>query len=432
MKKTRNRKNTNFYATGGSTGGQVSGVLGGATSLLGSAVENLKVPDVKATTFSASSNDDLMNMWSNYNPTKIKKTNVAGSALSGLATGASAGASFGPLGAAIGGVAGGLSNGITALFGNKKKKRAENKVNNQNINNFDAAADSIEQKSMDKAAMNFAAFGGDLFAKGGLMSTANNFSNGITMFNVGGTHEENPNQGIPQGIGSNGKPNLVEEGEVKYNDYIYSNRLKPTSKILKEVGLSTSHEGKTFGDIAKKLQKESEERPNDVISKNGLNDSMGKLKQAQDLIKLRKQQREQNTMQALMMKNGMMEFAEGGDLPQGIEPDMQQVMEQVAGWIQQGMSPQQIIRQLVTSGIPAQQAQQVIMQVEQQLQQESQQQDQQQFAKGGNLFWDGGLDYGFNTNNSNNDFNMTIKNQMFPMAKPTVAKTADDYLNFVM
>jgi hypothetical protein len=40
-------------------------------------------------------------------------------------------------------------------------------------------------------------------------------SNGITEFNVGGTHEENPYGGIPQGMGANGLPNLVEEGELK-------------------------------------------------------------------------------------------------------------------------------------------------------------------------------------------------------------------------
>jgi len=30
------------------------------------------------------------------------------------------------------------------------------------------------------------------------------------------------------GIAPDGKPNLVEEGEVIYNDYVFSNRLKPT------------------------------------------------------------------------------------------------------------------------------------------------------------------------------------------------------------
>lgn len=45
----------------------------------------------------------------------------------------------------------------------------------------------------------------------------------VTLFENGGSHEQNPIGGIPQGIGANGKPNLVEEGETKWNDYIFSN-----------------------------------------------------------------------------------------------------------------------------------------------------------------------------------------------------------------
>ena len=47
----------------------------------------------------------------------------------------------------------------------------------------------------------------------------------LDRFENGGTHEENPLGGIPQGIGANGKPNLVEEGETKWNDYIFSNSI---------------------------------------------------------------------------------------------------------------------------------------------------------------------------------------------------------------
>ena len=46
----------------------------------------------------------------------------------------------------------------------------------------------------------------------------------LTYFGAGGTHEQNPLGGIPIGKDKNGTPNLVEEGEVKWNDYIFSNR----------------------------------------------------------------------------------------------------------------------------------------------------------------------------------------------------------------
>ena len=63
-------------------------------------------------------------------------------------------------------------------------------------------------------------------AHGGHVPQASGANELVTMFEAGGTHEQNPIGGIPQGIGSNGKPNLVEEGETKWNDYIFSNRIK--------------------------------------------------------------------------------------------------------------------------------------------------------------------------------------------------------------
>jgi len=47
----------------------------------------------------------------------------------------------------------------------------------------------------------------------------------VIQFEGGGSHEQNPNGGIKIGMGSNGKPNLVEEGETKWNDYIFSNSI---------------------------------------------------------------------------------------------------------------------------------------------------------------------------------------------------------------
>ena len=149
------------------------------------------------------------------------------------------------------------------------------------------------------------------FSEGGDMNN-NEYTNGIVPFNTGGTHEQNPNGGIPQGIGANGLPNLVEEGEVKYNDYIYSNRLRPGTKLLKDLGIHEKYAGKTFGSIAKELSKESKERPNDPISKNGLDDSMNKLMMAQEAVKMKRQQRQQSKQQMVIPEQQMM--ALGGNL----------------------------------------------------------------------------------------------------------------------
>lgn len=126
------------------------------------------------------------------------------------------------------------------------------------------------------------AFGGELGTNG------TDWTNGVTIFGEGGTHEENPNQGIPQGVDQNGVPNLVEEGEVKYQDYIFSNRLKADKEILEMVGLPDKYKRKKYSDLAEKASKESEERPNDPISKAGLEDSMLRLQVAQEVQRAKK------------------------------------------------------------------------------------------------------------------------------------------------
>jgi hypothetical protein len=71
-------------------------------------------------------------------------------------------------------------------------------------------------------------------AEGGKLP-AGVYLNETNMFGVGGTHEQNPNGGIPQGMGSNGKMNTVEEGEFSYNfedgKYIFSDRINESGII---------------------------------------------------------------------------------------------------------------------------------------------------------------------------------------------------------
>lgn len=119
--------------------------------------------------------------------------------------------------------------------------------------------------------------GGPLFTNGGV------FSNGIININNGGTHEENPNEGIQMGIDNQGIPNLVEEGEVVYDDYVFSNRIKVPDNTKRNLNIKSKDI--TFAKAAKQLQKESEERPNDPISKRGLEYAMKKLAFEQESTK---------------------------------------------------------------------------------------------------------------------------------------------------
>ena len=113
----------------------------------------------------------------------------------------------------------------------------------------------------------------------------NNYGYGITRYGVGGSHEQNKNGGIQQGIAPDGQPNLVEQGEVRYNNYVYSNRLTPNKHNLKINNLPTNYAGKTFAKIAESLSKEVQERPNDPISLAGLESMMTRLRNTQEVHK---------------------------------------------------------------------------------------------------------------------------------------------------
>ena len=154
----------------------------------------------------------------------------------------------------------------------------------------------------------FKALGGYLKGRYNMLESqthGGDFSNGVTFINNGGTHEQNPFEGVPMGIAPDGQPNLVEEGEVLYNDYVFSNRLHPTDKELKESNLPKKYKGHTFALIAEDMSKESAERPNDPISKRGLEASLGKLASLQEEQRMKKGK----TGTQQMMKFGGRKFA---------------------------------------------------------------------------------------------------------------------------
>ena len=119
------------------------------------------------------------------------------------------------------------------------------------------------------------------------MTHGANFDTGVTLVGNGGTHEENPLEGVPMGVDQEGVSNLVEEGEVIFNDYVFSNRLKVPKEVKKKYKIR-GNKSLTFADAALQMAKESEERPNDPISQAGLDDSMTKLMMSQEQIRERK------------------------------------------------------------------------------------------------------------------------------------------------
>ena len=128
-------------------------------------------------------------------------------------------------------------------------------------------------------------FGGWLNSQGG------DFTNGVTFIDNGGTHEENPFEGVQMGVDPQGVPNLVEEGEVIYNDYVFSDRMKVPKAIRQKYKL---RDNITFAEAAKRLGKESEERPNDPISQRGLEAFMSALAESQEEERIKNEDRRMN------------------------------------------------------------------------------------------------------------------------------------------
>lgn len=249
---------------------------------------------------------------------QIKANTVKGSqvVLQGLQQGnkgAQAGMTFGPVGAAVGGIIGTGASLIKNLFGNRKAKRKAKKLRNKarGLNSM-ATLESYMGK----------AYG---FAEGGnlsnLMGRKYFAEGGLTKFNNGGSHEESPIGGIPQGMSETGQMNLVEEGETRFQDYIFSDRLLIHKEIAEQMNLPKKVIGKTFAEASEILGKDLEEHPNDPISERGFEEMMTRLMAANNMTKDLKDADEQANI-----------FAEGGDLgdpnmPTGVVKESEEATE---------------------------------------------------------------------------------------------------------
>lgn len=256
--------------------GIASGALGAATSLLsnfegGEEIEAQADAQVNQVQ-NQMSKSSLSNWVADWIPQSTESMGLAG--VSGALSGAAAGAAAGPWGALAGGVAG-LAGG---LFGagdrNGRRRRANERVQEA----LSVQNSYLTQKETQDALANIVAFGGWVNTHGG------DYPTGFNEFNEGDSHERNINGGVPQGIDSNGVPNLVEEGETKWDDYIFSKRLKIPKGFSKAYDLGNVDK-RSYADASKSLSKESKERPFDPISKKSRDAMLSRLQQAQEAQK---------------------------------------------------------------------------------------------------------------------------------------------------
>ena len=302
-------KKVNKYNEGGLSntwfGKNVGGIMQAASGAMGlasnlasdlkgnqAAMEATKagINQVNSTTFNAGNTNNLMSQWSSANymdpvtSKQYRSDKGAMGMLTGALEGASAGASLGPWGA-IGGAVAGIGTGLAGWLGGKSKAKKRADKDNQLIaqanerldRNFETAVDNLEEQQLNNALMNYAAYGGPLETNGITWPSE------LMFINNGDTHENNPNEGVQLGVDSQGVPNLVEEGEVIYGDYVFSNRLKVPKKDKKEMKLNKKDI--TFADAVEMFAEESKERPNDAISKAGLEANLNKLIASQEGVR---------------------------------------------------------------------------------------------------------------------------------------------------
>ena len=297
---------------------------------------------------------------------KQQGLNVGSSTAQGFAAGLQTGNIYAAIGMAAANGTKALAEGINA---NNKIRDVEDMrkfklagagnsmiASAQNVRNIYA---NNKKSDMFNNQAYYGANGGYLYANGGLMNPY-----GINVFNNGKLHSQNKYGGVPVSIAEDGKPNLVEEGEVLFDDYVYSNRIKINDTIRRRLKLKDST--KTFADAAKEVKERGDDRPNDPVTEKTIKAQMQFLKSEQDKKKEQQEEREQQKMLAQMNE-------------QQLQAMQEQQMNEEADAYEQQMAQEQMAQQA------PQEQQMVNPQMQEQMMAQQQQPQQQMFANGGNL-----------------------------------------------
>lgn len=164
---------------------------------------------------------------------------------------------------------------------------------------------------------------------------------------AGGSHEENPNGGVQIGVDQEGTPNLLEEGEPVYKDYVYSDNIKASERFLKENNIPEKYAGELYSKIADSFFSEAENRPYDPISRKGLEAMLGRLADAQEGQKAYNEQRQLERELKSLSPDELAALEEM--LAAGEQQAMEQQAAPVEPMMQQPMMPEQ---QMVPEQMP--------------------------------------------------------------------------------
>lgn len=128
---------------------------------------------------------------------------------------------------------------------------------------------------------------------------------GLTRFDEGKSHQENPLGGIP--LGNN---NSVEENETKNGNFIYSNRIFLDENTVSQYNLPKSLVGKSVADATKLIDNKFKGR-NDKISQSTKNGMLSKIAEAQEAMKPQEPEMEQDYPQE---RTEQFQMAYGGNI----------------------------------------------------------------------------------------------------------------------
>lgn len=191
----------------------------------------------------------------------------------------------------------GVADAATSIFGRAKARRNAEElaptVKRKNLDflkDFSVAAQDVDARNDFGRMLGYYndpleyAFGGPLQTNGG------DYNGGLTYIDEGGRHEENPYEGVPSGVDANGVPNLVEEGEIIWNDdYVFSDRLDIPEELKEKYKLGRGGKKVTFADAIAKLTKENNISPNDPITKDTTKAIVEEFIDAQEKIRTENQ-----------------------------------------------------------------------------------------------------------------------------------------------
>lgn len=153
----------------------------------------------------------------------------------------------------------------------------------------------------------------------------------LTRFDEGGTHEQNPNGGIPQGQDNQGNINTVEQGESKKGNFIYSNRIALDKGLVKQFNLPAYVANKSVSDASKAIDDKFKDRQ-DKYAQETKNTLLDRLSQAQEYLKQQEQAQQEQANQSMQTNSQQVPDMMNGQIPEGMEeyveqPQMQGVQE---------------------------------------------------------------------------------------------------------